>query len=259
MKHRKPDEFYVGYLERAPAGTGRFVARVALGLVAGGLALAALVAALQHPLPPVAFEFGHPRPFHGVVDTAGVPSLLVPLPGNHPADGGVTRLALVGQGKHGIGRAVGRLEGRAAHLAGSLIYRNDQTMLEVVPGSVGPDPSPARVGITPPTRRGRVTLRGEIVGGKCFLGVMNPGSGTTHRACAVRCISGGVPAMLSLRDSTGRATAVWLTGSRGRPLARRLLPLVAEPVELTGVLWSFDHQLVLEIDPASLTTDALIR
>ena len=39
---------------------------------------------------------------------------------------------------------------------------------------------------------GAVTLTGEIVDSKCFLGVMNPGNLKPHKACAIRCISGGI-------------------------------------------------------------------
>ena len=46
---------------------------------------------------------------------------------------------------------------------------------------------------------GKQTFVGEIVDSKCFLGVMNPGRLTPHRACAIRCISGGVPPVLLVR------------------------------------------------------------
>jgi hypothetical protein len=87
---------------------------------------------------------------------------------------------------------------------------------------------------------------------------MVPGETITHRACAVRCLSGGVPPMLAMRDSTGLRASVWLTGMGGAPLSEAVLPFVAEPIEVTGVLWRFDNQLVLELDPAALNHKALI-
>jgi len=60
----------------------------------------------------------------------------------------------------------------------------------------------------PSTSLGTQTLVGEIVDSKCFLGVMNPGQLTTHRACAIRCISGGVrPCSSSARRTVLRFTS----------------------------------------------------
>jgi len=44
---------------------------------------------------------------------------------------------------------------------------------------------------------------GEIVDSKC-LGVMTPGQLTTHRACAIRCISGGIPPVLHVRQTNAK-------------------------------------------------------
>lgn len=125
-------------------------------------------------------------------------------------------------------------------------------MVELSQQAVRPDESEP----IPPSRPellGAVTLRGEIVDAKCHLGVMIPGTGTVHRACAVRCLSGGIPPMLSVTDSAGARANVWLTGPGGAPVTASLLPLVAEPVEMSGRLMAFDDQLVLEVDPATVT------
>ena len=252
------DPFYVGYLDRAPGPTARFVRRILFGLLGGGLAVAALVAWAQSRLPTAAFEFGRPRAFEGTIDTIPIPTLLVPLPGTPTGGGDVSRLALVAEGKHGAGDQVGGSHHEPVTLEGILIYRDGQTMLELVDGTLAPDTAAAPVRATPPARLGTVTLQGEIVDAKCYLGVMVPGESTTHRACAVRCLSGGIPPMLAVRDSAGLRASVWLTGIGGSPLGETVLLLVAKPVELTGVLWSFDNQLVLEVDPGALTHNALM-
>ena len=59
--------------------------------------------------------------------------------------------------------------------------------------------------------------------------------------------------MLSVSDAAGAHTSVWLSGPAGAPLSESLLSLVAEPVTLSGQLIAFDDQLVLEIDPATVT------
>ena len=50
---------------------------------------------------------------------------------------------------------------------------------------------------------GEHTLRGEIVDIKCYLGVMKPAHGKPHRSCAARCISGGIPPVLMVKDRDG--------------------------------------------------------
>jgi hypothetical protein len=159
---------------------------------------------------------------------------------------------LVGQGKHGAEPQLAGHADQSVQLEGTLMYRDATMMLELAPHGIHVDGSepipPAQL-----ERLGPVTLQGEIVGAKCHLGVMVPGAGTVHRACAVRCMSGGVPPMLSVIDGTGARAHVWLTGPGGAPVTESLLSLVAEPVELSGQLIAFDDQLVLEIDPATVT------
>ena len=98
---------------------------------------------------------------------------------------------------------------------------------------------------------GRRTFIGEIVDSKCFLGVMNPGQLKPHRACAVRCISGGVPPVLLVRQTDGTARYLLLVAPDGQPVNQRVLDLVAEPVEITGEVERQGELLVLRADPKS--------
>ncbi len=242
----------MGYLDRAPSGLGRFVRRIAAGLVVGGVGLAIALALGHSQLQPATFEFGHTRTFRGTVDLTPYPSLRLSLPGTSRAGGGVTRLMLVGQGKHGAGPQLAEHAHRSVQLEGTLIYRDGNTVVELSQQAVRPDESEP-IPPSQPELLGAVTLRGEIVDAKCHLGAMIPGTGTVHRACAVRCLSGGIPPMLSVTDGAGARANVWLTGPGGSPVAESLLSLVAEPVEVSGQLMVFDDQLVLEVDPATVT------
>ena len=82
---------------------------------------------------------------------------------------------------------------------------------------------------------------------------MNPGEGKPHRACAVRCIAGGIPPLLVV-EPTGRRrpSRVLLTGPGGRAINAEVLDYVAEPVRVTGELERLDGRLVLEADPAEI-------
>ena len=95
-------------------------------------------------------------------------------------------------------------------------------------------------------------MRGEIVDSKCFLGVMKPGSGKSHRDCAVRCISGGSPAAFVARSVGGEVAVFWLVAPDGRPLGRELLDIVAEPVELSGELALVGGRSILVADRARI-------
>ncbi len=101
-------------------------------------------------------------------------------------------------------------------------------------------------------RLGPARLRGEIVDLKCYLGVMKPGDLKSHKACAIRCLSGGTPAGLVVRATDGDAAVLWLVGRDGHPLGRELLDVVAEPVEVTGDLLRLDGRELLVTDRASV-------
>jgi hypothetical protein len=78
---------------------------------------------------------------------------------------------------------------------------------------------------------------------------MNPGEGKTHLACAVRCVSGGLPPMLVIRDAPGRERHLVLTDPRGGPMDARILPVVGRPVTVTGTVSREGELLFLRADP----------
>ena len=78
---------------------------------------------------------------------------------------------------------------------------------------------------------------------------MKPGNAKTHRACAIRCISGGVPPVLVVRTPAGNRSYYQLTDLAGGPVNRRILDKVALPVEITGELLRYGDVLVLRAAP----------
>ena len=248
------DEFFIGWQGRAPLGLARFArARVAAG-VAVALARGGALAAWQRPFAAAHFEFGVSRVFEGTLEHVPYPTLVVARP---DAAGSRSGWLLTRFGKVGAEDVTSRLDGRRVRFEGSLVHRDGVTMVELDPATLvdlgprlrawagdGDGAAPAAA----PTRRA-VTLRGEIVDSKCFLGVMKPGDLKTHRACAVRCISGGVPPALVVRDAEGRATYYLLVDEDGAAVNERVLGLVAEPLEVTGTVEELDSLLVLRASP----------
>ena len=96
-----------------------------------------------------------------------------------------------------------------------------------------------------------VTLTGEIVDSKCFLGVMNPGQLTPHRACAIRCISGGCPPVLLVRQKDRPPLYFLLVSADGKPVNKPVLEMVALPVEISSEVARQGNLLILRADPAT--------
>ena len=94
-------------------------------------------------------------------------------------------------------------------------------MIELLSGSLALQSS-TPVSQFDETELGEVTIIGEIVDSKCYLGVMNPGRTKVHRDCATRCISGGIPPMLVTADAT--YLLVGTDGRAGRAIVRDFVP-----------------------------------
>jgi hypothetical protein len=233
-------DFYVGYVPKAPAGLGRIVARIAAGILLAGLIAGALLIFGQPPFATSKFEYGEYRDYAGVIEEWPYPMLVT----------GDANFLLVAPGKHGLSGTVKGMQGKHVQLKGSLIERTPDRMIEVVPASIAAGAQPSQAASQRIIDLGPVTLRGEIVDTKCYLGVMNPGEHKVHRDCAVRCISGGVPPAFLARDASGDSRVLLLVGEDGRALSREVLPFVAEPLEISGVLVRTGPTLTLKADPA---------
>jgi hypothetical protein len=230
----KNDDFYVGYLPKAPAGLAMAVRRIVFGLVALSVTLALALVFAQAPFPLSTFEFQHYKTFDGVLSQHPYATLI-----------SSQSYLLVAPGKHGAMDLVNGLDGRTARLRGSLIYRDGTAMIEVLANTIQPS-ADTSVRLEPALDLGRVTLTGEIVDSKCYLGVMNPGNGKVHRDCAARCISGGIPAAFVVRDSAGVSKLLVLTN------ATPVSDFVSEPVQISGRLLRSNGMLTLEAVPGSI-------
>lgn len=241
--------FFVGWLAGWSERRRRVVGRVVLGLLLLAAATALSLAAGQGPFKPASFEFGVERSFEGVLVEAPTPTLLLDVPELERAPGTTTasRWLLCAEWKHGAQELVAGLDGRRVRATGSLVYRDDRLMLELHgrpepldgSGSARPDALPL----------GEHELHGQIVDSKCWLGVMNPADTISHRACAVRCLSGGVPALFVVRGADGASASLLLTGRDGRELNAEILELVAEPLVVRGRVERQGAQLVLRAEP----------
>jgi len=250
--------FYVGYLPNAPTALVRFVRKViiVLGLLAVTAAFVLVIGQMQFANS--AFEYGKLSTFEGIVVTRPFPTLLVTRPGQVEQEDKYSRYLLVAPGKHGADDLVAGFDGKQVRLQGQLIYRDSETMVEITPGSIAVTDNVPAVQTT--TRDlGAVTITGEIVDSKCYLGVMNPGQGKVHRDCAARCLSGGIPPIFVTTDGHEQ---LLLVGLDGRALGRDVLrEFIAEPIQIQGERVETGSMQLLKIDPRSLrhTPDGVRR
>lgn len=250
------DEFYIGWQDQAPGGIGSRVRRAVILLLLAAFVLSAALALAQETIGMSVFEWGKVKEFSGILKSQPYPHLLVSRPGSRATAAEFSSYYLVKPFKFGLDpQTVGRFEGATVSLRGTLIYRGNQTMIEVVDDSIKPvqnsEDSALASGLPNSVSFGRKTLVGEIVDSKCYLGVMNPGQLTPHRACAIRCISGGIPPVLLVRQTNGTALYFLLVSRDGQPVNKEVLEMVAEPVQITGEVVRQGELLILRADPTT--------
>ena len=241
------DEFFIGWQGEAPEKTGNYLRILAMAALAVTIGFAIAIPALQQTVDKDAVWESELKEFTGVLVKEPAPILV--------GDEGAVWF-LVNPFKFGFEKEIAeKLHLKRVALKGTLITNDGQVMIEVVPDSVEERGEPAATGnpLGPGTDLGEVALRGEIVDSKCYLGVMNPGNLKPHRACAINCISGGIPPVLLVRDEVGNASYFLLVDTDGEAVNERVLHLVAEPVEVTGRLKQAGSLNVLYADPEKIT------
>ncbi len=246
----KNEELYVGYIDKAPVGIGRFIKKFTLLLIVAAPILSFILVFAQNQFYPVVFEFLNYRTFEGTVIEKPFPMLLVQRPGENGNATDASQYFLVAEGKIGAQEMTAGLSGKRVSLEGALIYRDNQTIIEVKPNTLKEVSSAGAASSTGESMQlGTVTLVGEIVDSKCFFGVMNPGNLKVHRSCAVRCISGGIPPVFAVKSTQGETHYFLLTGTQGEAINDKILDRIAEPLEISGELVSNGDKFVFKAAP----------
>jgi hypothetical protein len=242
------DPFYVGYLP-LPTTLRPFVRALVGACVLGAVALALVIAPRQQDVGSGKWDTSMVFAIEGHLSATPYPIVFVDDP---RSTAGARAVLLVSSMKFGALKRTEDLNGTRVRAKGHFITRRGRGVFELTDGDDAVTVLDEQSTAPPIEQLGEHTLTGEITDAKCYLGVMKPGFGKTHRACAVRCISGGIPPLFITRDDTGKATAYVLADGNCGPINEDVLPYVSEPVALHGRLERHGDLLVFAIDPASI-------
>lgn len=238
------DEFFVGWLQ-TPRSYVRFLKPMVFNLLFVGVITAGTLAFFQRNPGAGHWEDDKIVVLRGVAFAK--PYAMLRVPGDQPNDPPRTYL-LVEDGKFGalprVSKIVeGRPEGVPVEVQGTVLHRGDRWMLALSPGDSGmrqlteseAKELPFLGWALPQTLSDSITLRGEIIDPKCYLGAMKPGGGKTHKACAMHASPAAFrpcssPALLTVT----RPFTFWCMPDGS--VANGALPFVGDQVEMTGRL-----------------------
>lgn len=213
MNRPKNDsDFYIGYLGETSMETRRFLKAIIVALFFFVSFAAVSLGIYQKKMDRGTFDFGSLRSYEGILYAAPIPMI-------HTKD---RTYLLVGDQKFGaqdwVKKWTDSAQNHPVKLWGTLIERSPIAMLEIdrhsepeiLKTSFQKDVS---VKVLPGETLGEFDLEGELVDSKCYLGVMRPATGKVHKGCAIRCLSGGVPPGLLLRNPKVDASVLILLSS----------------------------------------------
>ena len=247
-------EFFVGWTGDAPRRTVRTsVLFVILGCVLAAGVVISLVLG-QKELIGSRFDYGNETTLTGKIYLDPIPMLQL----DAGKDGARISLPLIGFGKQGPEPALQEamqdltepIESYRATVRGTLIFYDSKTLLELTAGASSFVSFEEDADQTNRSREriGMKAVYGEIMDAKCFFGVMNPGHGKTHKACGIRCISGGVPAVLATWDENGDFYDYYiLKASSVEETNSRILPFVGLPVIVRGEVEQVEDWLTISL------------
>jgi len=243
-------DFYIGYLPKMSKDTAKIIKTFVILAIIAAIGLAVALWIGQKPFAKSVFEFGSVKDFGGTIQAQPIPFLLVERKEKNNGLPTFERFPLVSKGKHGFDAE--SFNGLRVKLKGTLIYRDDLKMIEVVSDSVEKTSETENPALETSETLGKFTLRGEIVDSKCYLGVMNPGASKPHRDCAVACLRGGIPPLFIVKDTAGNISELWLLSEKGTSINSEILDFIAEPVEISGEVTQTGNQLFFSINPQQI-------
>ena len=256
MSAGKPekDDFFIGYLGRLPAAArsamAAFVVCFVAAFVGGALALGA---AQSDP------GDGGPAgraTLRGVIYAQPYPHLRLPPEPEHPL--GRTIALNSARGKRGVQAEAAEFDGQTVEVTGGRLMRGEVETVQVGwrggAHRITPIEEDMAAKLTPVEPLGRWRIAGEICDSKCYLGVMRPGRGLAHKACANLCVIGGAPAVFVAAGPVEGDDFMLLADIGGGPLPSAYRDLTALLISVEGDLERRGELLVFKVDLSTAQT-----
>src|SRR5205823_14082233 len=116
---------------------GKTVLKAVVVVLTLALLAPVVLAVSQRMIGASVFEWSTQKTFSGILQTTPYPHLFVPRPGNVDGLPRFSTYYLVAPWKFGLNqKAIAPFDGKSVTLNGTLIYRGNQTMIEVLSGSI---------------------------------------------------------------------------------------------------------------------------
>ncbi|MBX2853872.1 MAG: hypothetical protein KTR21_02730 [Rhodobacteraceae bacterium] len=252
--HREKDDFFVGYMGRLPEATRgaitAFVVCFLAAFVGGALALGAAQGDPGEAGPAGAVTL------RGVIYAQPYPHLRMPPEAGRPL--GRTIALNSARGKRGVQAEATELFGQTVEVTGGRLLRGEVETLQVgwrrgAHRIVAVEEEMASR-LTPVEPLGRWRIAGEICDSKCYLGVMRPGRGLAHKACANLCVIGGAPAVFVAAGPIEGDEFLLLADAGGGPLPPAYRDLTALLISVEGELERRGELLVFKVDLSTAET-----
>jgi len=238
----KRDAFFIGWSWRSarPLLWTLVVFVVVLAGAAAGLGLA-LGSNVDDP---GGGDFAGDRVVTGVLLARPYPILVADPDAAHPTG---HAMLLAGGGKIGVQEDAARLDGRRVRIEGSALHRGTIDMqlvwrLQAIDGA-------ASVPVTHALGTWRLT--GEVCDGKCYSGLMRPGAGLAHKACANVCLLGGVPPVLVTTAPVAGSEFLLIADPDGNALPDAFRDHVAILQRMDGTVTQIADLLIFRTDIAA--------
>ena len=238
------DTFFIGWSWRSARPLAWFLVAAIVVLAAGAAALG--LALGSNVDDPGGGDFAGDRTVIGTLLANPYPVLVADPDAAHPAG---HAMLLAGGGKVGVQADAAKLDGKRVRIVGLSVQRGTIEMLLVW------NLQPAEGAAAPPTKEplGMWRLTGEICDGKCYSGVMRPGAGLAHKACANICLLAGVPPVLVTTALVAGSQFLLLADQQGRALPDTLRDHVAIMQRMDGVVTRVADLLIFRTDIAAAT------
>lgn len=265
LKHPKaPESFYIGWQSKANDEHRQFVRLLVFALIVVCYFTVSFLVSNQGGFSSGIYERDHETALEGVLQLNPFPAIKTFYGKDIYGNPVVKTILLVNFGKFGADPIIQSIASQHQNdlsnlwvrVKGTLDYSHGVVLLELSAKeksieNVSSISKEQKNLIAAPVNEelGSVTLHGQIVDPKCYLGVMKPGEGKPHSDCAIRCIAGGIQPMFIIRNENGEETDFILRGENGEPINEKILCDIGFPVEVTGKLSRVDDWLMLCVNP----------